>query len=90
MLKNHHHRFLLISGLTVIFLLFFLSSLIARPDFNVNPKEIERGLSVSARRIPLYITNNGDGEDLEWELEIEAEVDGWISISNEGGTVRRW
>lgn len=74
--------------LVVFFFFSFLSELFARPDFNINPKVIERGIGERARRIPLYINNNGDGEDLEWSLELVADVDGWITVGSTEGTIR--
>ena len=81
-------------SVSIIFLLFASSSdIFARPDFNARIlhsgyRSIQHRLNNYRAIIDsIYIDNSGD-EDLEWELEIETEVDDWIAINVNSGTVR--
>lgn len=59
----------------------------AHPDFDVHPRTIESALGqVFVKRDTLRIDNVGD-EVLTWELEVQAEVNDWLSTNRESGQV---
>ena len=67
-----------LSALTCIFAALVMSALLyANPDFDVHPRTIEHNLRDREERDTLRIDNVGD-ELLTWNLEVIADVEGWI------------
>lgn len=58
----------------------------AHPDFDVHPRTIENALpNDRAWRDTMWVDNDEGNEVLEWALEVQAEVGGWISAAPQSG-----
>jgi len=87
MINNQTSRVLLTFAVTMILCFASVTDSFAFPDFAVHPRNVEHRLQWVTLRDTFRIDNSGD-EDLEWSLEIDAEVDDWISVNLNEGVVR--
>ncbi len=63
------------------------TSVLAHPDFDVHPRNIENALGrMFVRQDTLVINNVGD-QELTWEMTVEAEVENWLSAAPANGRV---
>lgn len=65
----------------------WVGSAISHPDFDVRPRNIENALGGLLRRDTLVVDNYDGDADLTWNLEVQAEVEGWITAEPAEGNV---
>lgn len=59
----------------------------ARPDFSVHPRTIEENINDRRQTIEVWSENFNGDERLQWALEVEAEVEDWLSAFPREGQV---
>ncbi len=87
MYENRPNKIVLVHTVMAILVLTLPTDLLAVPDFAIHPRNIEHRVDQRVHQDTLVIDNSGD-EDLEWGLNLEAEVEDWIIAWPTGGTVR--
>ncbi len=73
--------------LTNIALLVSAVTVLAHPDFDVHPRNLENALGRNNVRQDTLLINNIGDEELTWEMEVQAEVNDWLSANPASGRV---